>query len=167
MSTLATAEATRFGDAWTTFATLEKAWAYRQDQLPSTHPIEADIADLHDVEVNFDGITYAKGASVLKQLVAYVGRENFFTGLKAYFDTHAWKNTELRDLLVELEKASGRDLDEWVRVWLQESGVNLLTPELKVSDGVLTELLIHQEPWVIEGQPTPCLLYTSPSPRDS
>ncbi len=157
MSTLATAEATRFGDAWTTFATLEKAWAYRQDQLPSTHPIEADIADLHDVEVNFDGITYAKGASVLKQLVAYVGRENFFTGLKAYFDTHAWKNTELRDLLVELEKASGRDLDEWVRVWLQESGVNLLKPELKVSDGVLTELLILQEPWVIEGQPTPSL----------
>ena len=157
MSTLATAEATRFDEAWTTFATLEKAWAYRQDQLPSTHPIEADIADLHDVEVNFDGITYAKGASVLKQLVAYVGRENFFTGLKAYFDAHAWKNTELRDLLVELEKASGRDLDEWVRVWLQESGVNVLTPELKVSDGVLTELLILQEPWVIDGQPTPSL----------
>lgn len=157
MSTLATAEATDFVEAWTTFATLEKAWAYRQDQLPSTHPIEAEIKDLHDVEVNFDGITYAKGASVLKQLVAYVGRENFFTGLKAYFDAHGWKNTELRDLLGELEEVSGRDLSQWVRVWLQESGVNLLTPTVTVNDGVLTSLSIEQSPWTIDGQPVPSL----------
>ena len=75
--TLAQAEATRWTSAWTTFAQLYKAWAYRQDQLPSTHPIAADIPDIAAVEVNFDGITYAKGAAVLKQLVAYVGRENF------------------------------------------------------------------------------------------
>ena len=99
--------------AWTTFGTSEKAWAYRQDQLSSTHPIVADIRDLEDVEVNFDGITYAKGASVLKQLVAYVGREPFVAGLRAYFAKHAWGNTTLADLLAELEQTSGRDLSTW------------------------------------------------------
>src|SRR5699024_7226330 len=102
-STLATAEATEWTGAWTTFASLEKGWAYRQDQLPSTHPIVAEIADLEDVEVNFDGITYAKGASVLKQLVAWVGQEQFLAGVRAYFRKHAWGNTELSDLLTELE----------------------------------------------------------------
>ena len=82
-STLATAETTRFTDAWTTFQTIEKGWAYNQDQLSSTHPVSAEINDLHDVEVNFDGITYAKGASVLAALVGYVGRENFFAGIKS------------------------------------------------------------------------------------
>ena len=97
--TLAQAEATRWRSAWTTFAQLYKGWAYRQDQLPSTHPIAADIPDIHAVEVNFDGITYAKGASVLKQLVAYVGRDNFLAGLRRYFDAHAWGNATLHDLL--------------------------------------------------------------------
>ena len=113
MSTLASAEATRFTQSWTTFASLEKAWAYRQDQLPSTHPIVAPINDLEDVQVNFDGITYAKGASVLKQLVAWVGQDKFMQGVREYFGKHAWANTELSDLLVELEEASGRDLREW------------------------------------------------------
>ena len=81
-SVLAEAEATRWGNAWTTFCQLQKAWAYQQDQLPSTHPIAADIPDIAAVEVNFDGITYAKGASVLKQLVAYVGREQFLAGVR-------------------------------------------------------------------------------------
>ena len=84
-SVLCQAEATEYINAWTTFANVEKSWAYRQDQLPSTHPIAADIPDLHAVEVNFDGITYAKGASVLKQLVAYVGLEPFLAGLRDYF----------------------------------------------------------------------------------
>ena len=98
-STTCQAEATHWTDAWTTFATHEKDWAYRQDQLSSTHPIVAEINDLQDVEVNFDGITYAKGASVLKQLVAYVGRDAFRDGIRAYFATHAWGNTTLDDLL--------------------------------------------------------------------
>ncbi|WP_394801333.1 aminopeptidase N [Brevibacterium zhoupengii] len=161
MSTLATAEATEYTDAWTTFATIEKSWAYRQDQLPSTHPIVASIEDLADVEVNFDGITYAKGASVLKQLVAWVGREEFFAGLRRYFDQHAWSNTELPDLLDELEATSGRDLASWSKLWLEESGVNLIEAELdtETDNGaeVVSELRVTQKPWIIEGQPVPSL----------
>ena len=158
MSTLATAEATRFSDAWTTFATLEKSWAYRQDQLPSTHPIVAQIEDLEDVEVNFDGITYAKGASVLRALVAYVGREEFFAGLQSYFRDHAWSNTELDDLLRPLEAVSGRDLRAWSQLWLEESGVNVIraVPERDAS-GALTSVTLTQEPHVIPGQPVPSL----------
>lgn len=134
-STLATAEATEWKEAWTTFAALEKNWAYRQDQLPSTHPIVAEIRDLEDVQVNFDGITYAKGASVLKQLVAWVGREPFMRGVSSYFKKHAWQNTELNDLLVELERESGRELREWSKLWLETAGVNTLKPEFTVVNG--------------------------------
>ncbi|MEO7744755.1 MAG: aminopeptidase N, partial [Actinomycetota bacterium] len=118
-STSAQAANTRWPWAWTTFGTAEKSWAYRQDQLPSTHPIVADIRDLQDVEVNFDGITYAKGASVLKQLVAYVGEAEFVRGLQQYFAAHAYGNTELVDLLRELESTSGRDLRGWSEQWLE------------------------------------------------
>ena len=118
IGTLCQAEATQYTTAWTTFANTEKAWAYAQDQLPSTHPIAADIPDVAAVEVNFDGITYAKGASVLKQLVAYVGREEFLAGVRRYFRTHAYGNTTLADLLGPLSESSGRDLAEWVEQWL-------------------------------------------------
>ena len=145
-STLAAAEATRWRSAWTTFSSLEKSWAYRQDQLPSTHPIVADIRDLEDVEVNFDGITYAKGASVLKQLVAWVGQEQFFAGVRAYFERHAWGNTELSDLLTELERTSGRDLRAWSALWLQRAGVTLLRPRIELdAHGVVTYAAVHQE----------------------
>jgi aminopeptidase N len=122
----ASTNATRFTDSWTSFANARKNWAYRQDQLPSTHPIAADNYDLHAVEANFDGITYAKGASSLKQLVAWVGEKDFFAGLRAYFGKHAYGNTELTDLLAELEEASGRELGAWAEEWLQTSGVNTL-----------------------------------------
>ncbi|WP_426595141.1 aminopeptidase N [Cellulomonas sp. McL0617] len=145
-STLAAASATRWTSAWTTFSSLEKNWAYRQDQLPSTHPIVADMRDLEDVEVNFDGITYAKGASVLKQLVAWVGQDEFFAGVRAYFAKHAWGNTELRDLLTELEATSGRDLSAWSGLWLERAGVTLLRPEIVVDDaGVITSFAVLQE----------------------
>jgi aminopeptidase N len=145
MSHLAAVENTKFDHAWTTFASVEKSWAYRQDQLPTTHPIFAEINDLQDVEVNFDGITYAKGASVLRQLVAWVGPEQFMAGVREYFAKHSWRNTELRGLLGELEKASGRDLDGWGRQWLETAGVNTLTPELEVDqDGTLKSLAIVQ-----------------------
>ena len=146
VSHVAAAEATRYTEAWTTFATTEKTWAYRQDQLPSTHPIVAQINDLEDVEVNFDGITYAKGASVLKQLVAYVGREEFFTGIRSYFSKHAYANTTLRDLLVELERSSGRDLASWSAQWLETAGVNTLRPELDLAeDGTYAAFAVLQE----------------------
>jgi aminopeptidase N len=144
--TLAQAEATRWTTAWTTFAQLYKAWAYRQDQLPTTHPIAADIPDIHAVEVNFDGITYAKGASVLKQLVAYVGRENFLAGVRKYFAAHAWGNATLADLLAALEDTSGRDLASWSHEWLETAGVNTLRPSYEVdADGKFTEFAIIQE----------------------
>jgi aminopeptidase N len=145
MSTLAAAENTRYTEAWTTFAAGEKSWGYEQDQLPTTHPIKAEIRDLEDVLVNFDGITYAKGASVLKQLVAWVGQEQFMAGLNRYFREHAWGNTELRDLMVRLEEASGRDLDEWAAKWLETAGVNTLTPELETDqDGIIRSFRIRQ-----------------------
>jgi len=152
-STTCSVEATEWETAWTTFSTAEKSWAYRQDQLSSTHPIVADIRDLEDVEVNFDGITYAKGASVLKQLVAYVGREPFTAGLREYFATHAWSNTTLSDLLDHLERASGRDLRAWSKLWLETAGVNTLRPEVTVDDqGVITAAAITQT--AIEAFPT-------------
>ena len=144
-STLATAEATEWHGAWTTFAALEKSWAYRQDQLPSTHPIVAEINDLEDVQVNFDGITYAKGASVLKQLVAFVGQEKFMAGVSAYFKKHAYQNTELVDLLRELEAQSGRDLQSWSKNWLETAGVNTLRSEFETdADGNFTKFAVLQ-----------------------
>jgi aminopeptidase N len=121
-------EATRWTTGWTGFAQVIKSWAYRQDQLPSTHPIAADIPDIEAVEVNFDGITYGKGAAVLKQLVAYVGRDNFLAGVRGYFGKHAWGNATLADFLSSLEQASGRDLTSWSKSWLETAGVNTLRP---------------------------------------
>jgi aminopeptidase N len=145
-STRCQTEATDWTGAWTTFASTEKSWAYRQDQLASTHPIVADIRDLEDVEANFDGITYAKGASVLKQLVHWVGQEAFDAGLKQYFATHAWQNTTLTDLLGHLEKTSGRDLDAWAGDWLRMAGVTTLRPVIEIGDdGALTRVAIAQE----------------------
>jgi len=137
-STIATAEATEWTNAWTTFNSMEKSWAYRQDQLPSTHPVVATINDLEDVQVNFDGITYAKGGSVLKQLAAWVGVDAFFAGVSAYFKKHAWGNTTLADLLAELEVASGRDLSGWGELWLETAGVNTLRPEIETDDSGAT-----------------------------
>ena len=130
----AAVENTRFQEAWTGFTNARKNWALRQDQLPSTHPIAADNYDLHAVETNFDGITYAKGASGLKQLVAWVGIEPFLVGLRQYFKDHAFANSEFVDLLTALEKSSGRELDAWAKEWLQTSGVNTLTPQFALAD---------------------------------
>ncbi|WP_295697463.1 aminopeptidase N [Lapillicoccus sp.] len=153
-STVAQAEATtEWPDAWTTFQSHEKTWAYEQDQLPSTHPVYADIRDLDDVLVNFDGITYAKGGSVLKQLVAYVGREAFTAGLRSYFAKYAWGNTRFADLLAEFESGSGRDLGGWSEKWLKTSGVNTLRLEVETDDaGVITAAAIVQT--AIEAHPT-------------
>jgi aminopeptidase N len=144
-STIATAEATEWTEAWTTFQAMEKSWAYRQDQLPSTHPVVATINDLQDVLVNFDGITYAKGGSVLKQLVAWVGIDAFFAGVAAYFKKNAFGNTELADLLGELEKTSGRDLSGWSALWLETAGVNTLRPAVETTpDATIRSFSVEQ-----------------------
>ncbi|WP_405768141.1 aminopeptidase N [Streptomyces sp. NBC_01538] len=146
MGAFSLVEATRFTNGWVTFANNRKAWAYRADQLPSTHPVTADIRDLEDAKLNFDGITYAKGASVLKQLVAYVGPEAFLEGARRYFKRHAYGNTRLGDLLSVLEETSGRDMASWSQAWLQTAGVNSLTPAVLLSaDGLITELAVIQE----------------------
>ncbi|MEU1596852.1 aminopeptidase N [Streptomyces sp. NPDC005708] len=151
--------ASRWPHSWTTFANSMKTWAYRQDQLPSTHPIMAEINDLDDVLVNFDGITYAKGASVLKQLVAYVGMDEFFRGVQAYFKQHAFGNTRLSDLLGALEETSGRDLKTWSKKWLETAGINVLRPAVETDEnGVITSFAIRQEapalPAGAKGEPT-------------
>ncbi|GAA4801192.1 aminopeptidase N [Streptomyces ziwulingensis] len=153
------APGSRWPHSWTTFANSMKTWAYRQDQLPSTHPIMADIRDLDDVLVNFDGITYAKGASVLKQLVAYVGEDAFFRGVQAYFKRHAFGNTRLSDLLGALEETSGRDLRTWSKAWLETAGINVLRPEIETdAEGIITSFAVRQEapalPAGAQGEPT-------------
>ena len=129
MGTHAAAAVGGFPDAWVSFATRRKGWAYTQDQLPTTHPIVADIPDLEAAKLNFDGITYAKGASVLKQLVGFVGEDAFFRGAQRYFADHAFGNATLPDLLDALEQASGRDLRAWSAAWLQTTGVTELRAE--------------------------------------
>src|SRR3954463_6939039 len=138
--------ATRFHDAWTTFLSIRKNWGYRQDQLSSTHPVYCEMPDLEAVEVNFDGITYAKGASVIKQLVAYVGLDSFLAGLRAYFDKHAWGNATFDDLLTELESASGRELRKFAAQWLETAQVNTLRPVVEIgADGSYTSVVVKQE----------------------
>ncbi|HVT70118.1 MAG TPA: aminopeptidase N [Trebonia sp.] len=145
-ATEAQARATRWPNSWTTFTTAWKAWACKQDQLPSTHPIAADIPDIHAVEVNFDGITYAKGAAVLKQLVAYVGFDNFLAGVRTYFAAHSYGNATLADLLAALEETSGRDLGAWSREWLETAGVNTLRPVYETDgEGRFTSFTVRQE----------------------
>ena len=144
-SVLCQVAATRWSDGWTTFANVEKTRAYRQDQLPSTHPIATDAPDVQTAEVNFDGITYAKGASVLKQLGAYVGVDRFMAALRQYFVDHAYGNTTLADLLAELERESGRDLTDWSKQWLETSGINTLRADFAVgADGRYERFAILQ-----------------------
>ncbi|MCD1268662.1 aminopeptidase N [Microbacterium sp. MEC084] len=144
MGSHASAAATRFADAWVSFAARRKAWAYQQDQLPTTHPIVADIPDLEAAKLNFDGITYAKGASVLKQLVAYVGEDAFFEGARRYFRAHAYGNTTLDDLLADLEAASGRDLRAWSAAWLETTGMSTLTYDREAGELIQTDPRPHR-----------------------
>ncbi|MEX0874399.1 MAG: aminopeptidase N [Actinomycetota bacterium] len=144
MAYLAKEKATRFTNSWVSFASDEKTWAYRQDQLPTTHPIVADIPDVEATHLNFDGITYAKGASVLKQLVAWVGQDAFFKGLRTYFKKHAHKNTELPDFLGPLAEESGRDLDSWSREWLETAGVNSVRVDYSADGEKISSFAIEQ-----------------------
>ncbi|MCZ9884812.1 aminopeptidase N [Arthrobacter sp. B2a2-09] len=145
MGTLGVDKATDWDSAWVNFANKRKSWAYLQDQLPTTHPIVADIPDLEAAKQNFDGITYAKGASVLKQLVAYVGFEAFIAGSRRYFRDHEYGNTSLADLLEALGTASGRDLGTWARQWLQTSGISTIAAEISGSDDAMEAVTLHQD----------------------
>ena len=144
-SYMSVSESTKYKHAWTEFNSVRKNWAYRADQLTSTHPIAVEMEDLDDVRTNFDGISYAKGASVLQQLVAHVGRDNFINGLRKYFAKHAYKNTELSDLISELEATSGKDLTPWVATWLRTAGVNTLRPVIKLDGDKYVSVSVKQE----------------------
>ncbi len=144
--TLASAEATRFTDAWTTFSSGRKTWGYLQDQLPSTHPVAADVPTLSQAVANFDGISYAKGASVLRQLVAHLGRPAFMAGIRAYLAEHAWGNATLTDLLAALEVSSQVSLTDWSRAWLETAGPNTLRSDFQVDDdGAFTSFAVLQQ----------------------
>ena len=121
-----------------------KRWAYAQDQLPTTHPISGSAADTEIAFLNFDGITYGKGASVLKQLVKYIGRDAFRDGMRVYFKRHGWSNATLADFLTCLEESSGSSLAEWARLWLSTASLNTLSAEWQADDGRLTALAIRQ-----------------------
>ena len=144
-SYMSVSESTKYKHAWTEFNSVRKNWAYRADQLTSTHPIAVEMEDLDDVRTNFDGISYAKGASVLQQLVAHVGRDNFIAGLRKYFAKHAYKNTELIDLITELEATSGKDLTAWVATWLRTAGVNTLRPVVTLDGDKYASVSVKQE----------------------
>ncbi|HLQ16148.1 MAG TPA: aminopeptidase N, partial [Candidatus Eisenbacteria bacterium] len=144
MGYLGVVEATRFKTAWIEFADATKAAARTQDQLPTTHPIVADIPDVEAVSLNLDRITYNKGAAALRQLVAWVGEDAFFKGVKEYFTAHAYGNTDLKDFLEALEHASGRDLEAWSRAWLQTAGVNTLAAAIEVEGGVIKSASLVQ-----------------------
>ena len=144
--TWAEAEAAGYTEAWVSFASTRKAWAYLEDSRPATtHPIVARVDDVEAARQAFDGITYAKGASVLKQLVYYVGREKFFKGINNYLNKHAYSNATLADLLAELELTSGRDLKAWSAQWLEESGINTIATEVEENeDGTIKRLALRQ-----------------------
>lgn len=144
-SVVAQSEMTEYDTAWVTFANVEKAWAYDQDQLPSTHPVASDAHDIETVEQNFDGITYAKGASILKQLQAYVGRDAFFAGVRRHFASHAFGNATFDDLLGALAEASGKDLSWWADQWLKTTGMNELSADVEVDEsGRYTRFAVAQ-----------------------
>lgn len=158
MSTLCTAEATQWDTAWATFNSGEKSWGQRVDQLSTTHPITAPINDLNDTYVNFDGITYAKGASVLKQIVAYVGRKEFFDGIHNYLKKYAYSNACLADLLSELQASSGRDLSQWSKLWLEQSGVNTILAKVETDEnGTISDMTLSQTAELMPGQSEPVL----------
>ncbi|GIJ20983.1 aminopeptidase N [Micromonospora lutea] len=146
LGTRVTAEATRFDRAWTTFALRRKAWGYAADQRPSTHPVAPErVADAAEGLLNFDGISYAKGASVLRQLVAWLGDEAFLAGLNDHFARHRFGNATLTDLLESLAASSGRDLTDWAEGWLRTAQVNTLRAEVALdADGRYHEVVIAQ-----------------------
>ncbi|MEX5274359.1 aminopeptidase N [Kocuria sp. CPCC 205235] len=145
MGAYASVRATEYDDAWVAFALGRKEWAYRQDQLPTTHPIVADIVDLEAARQNFDGITYAKGASVLKQLVAFVGEEAFIDACRAYFRRFAYGNTSLNDFLNVLDEACDADVRSWADAWLLTTGVPHLEAAVERDEqGAITAAALTQ-----------------------
>ena len=144
--TWAEAEAAGYTEAWVSFASTRKAWAYLEDSRPATtHPIVAQVDDVEAARQAFDGITYAKGAAVLKQLVAHVGQDTFLKAAGLLFERRAYGNASLDDFLRVLSQVSGRDMHDWARAWLHTAGPSVITDELAVQEGRLVSLTLRQE----------------------
>jgi aminopeptidase N len=143
---LATAEATRFTDAWVTFGASSKGQAYLEDQRPSAHPVAAEAETLAEALGNYDAISYFKGTAVLRQLATHLGRDEFFAGIRAYLTEHSWGNATLADLLRALENSSGKDLGDWSKAWLQTAGPSTLRPEFRLNEqGEFTSFVALQQ----------------------
>jgi len=138
-------EATRFSDTWTDFGVARKAWGYDADQRPSTHPVAPEnVDDTASALLNFDGISYAKGASALRQLVAWLGEKDFLAGINTHFARHRFANAALADFIDSLASATERDVHAWADAWLRTTGVDTLTPAVTpADDGTCTLLVEH------------------------
>jgi aminopeptidase N len=152
MANLAMEKSTRFTNAWVDFANSVKSIAARQDQLVTTHRIADHVPDTVSVRQNFDGITYHKGASVMRQLVAWVGDDAFKRGVQDYFKRYRWGNADLQEFLDCLRRASGRDLTRWGQDWLQTTGINTFRVKLSEANGRYTSFAIEQS--AIPAHPT-------------
>ncbi|MGV9986182.1 aminopeptidase N [Streptomyces olivaceus] len=131
-----TAEATRFADTWTDFGVSRKAWGYDADQRPSTHPVAPEhVEDTASALLNFDGISYAKGASALRQLVHWLGEKDFLAGINIHFERHKYANASLADFIDSLAAATDRDVHAWADAWLRTTGVDTLTPRVTGDNG--------------------------------
>ncbi|MGW1651705.1 aminopeptidase N [Streptomyces atratus] len=140
------AEATRFTDTWVDFGVARKGWGYDADQRPSTHPVAPDPAAVPDTAsamLNFDGISYAKGASALRQLVAWLGEKDFLAGINTHFARHKFANATLADFIDNLASATDRDVHAWADAWLRTTGVDTLTPRVEESDGMWSLTVDH------------------------
>ncbi|MGW3461591.1 aminopeptidase N [Streptomyces olivaceoviridis] len=131
-----TAEATRFTDPWTEFAVTRKSWGYDADQRPTTHPVAPEnVDDTASALLNFDGISYAKGASALRQLATWLGEKDFLAGINAHFTRHKFGNAALADFIDSLASATDRDVHAWADSWLRTTGVDTLTPRIAPTGG--------------------------------
>ncbi len=146
MAALAMHEATEFKEAWQDFFADDKNWAYWEDSLITTHPIEAPVNNVKQAFANFDGITYGKGAAVIKQLRAYMTPDAFKKGVQDYFKTHAYKNAELKDFIAALQTHTPRDLSHWADRWLRQSGTDKLAAKWTCSGDTLAEIELITTP---------------------
>ncbi len=146
MATISMHEATEFKEAWQDFFADDKSWAYWEDSLLTTHPIESQVATVKEAFATFDGITYGKGASVIKQLRAYMTPEAFKAGVQDYFKTHAYKNAELKDFIAALQGHTQRDLTLWADRWLRQSGTDKIAAKWTCTGDTLPEIELITTP---------------------